>query len=135
MPTRNGGRRHWPSSRQHRRDDVTVSRTAMVVALWRARESARPAASRLFVDTLAPAFLGWRFRWALQLSRLPVLGAIVPWSLIDGHWTGSRGTVVVRTRYIDDVVDDALRSGVGQVVILGAAFASRTHRTRGSERG
>src|SRR5262245_37921206 len=113
---------------------MTVSRTAMVVALWRARESARPAASRLFVDTLAPAFLGRRFRWALHLSRLPMLGAIVPWSLIDGHWMGSRGTVVVRTRYIDDVLADALRSGVEQLVILGAGFDSRAYRMRGIER-
>src|SRR5262245_33407187 len=133
MPTRIGGRRHWRSSRQHRRDDMTVSRTAMVVTLWRARESSRPAAGRLFEDTLAPAFLGRRFRWALHLSRLPVLGAVVPWSLIDGHWTGSRGTVIVRTRYIDDVLADALRSGVEQVVILGAGFDSRAYRVRGIE--
>jgi len=106
----------------------------MVVALWRARESSRPAASRLFEDTLAPAFLGWRFRWALHLSRLPALGAIIPWSLVDGHWTGSRGTVVVRTRYIDDVLASALRSGLEQVVILGAGFDSRAYRIRGIER-
>jgi methyltransferase (TIGR00027 family) len=111
-----------------------VSRTAMVVALWRARESSRPAAARLFEDPLAPAFLGWRLRWALHLSRLPVVGAAVPWSLIDGHWSGSRGTVAVRTRYIDDVLGEALRSGVEQVVILGAGFDSRAYRIRGIER-
>jgi len=106
-----------------------VSRTATVVALWRARESLRPASIRLFEDTLAPAFLGWRFRWALHLSRLPVVGAALPWSLIDGHWPGSRGTVVVRTRYIDDALGEALRSGVEQVVILGAGFDSRAYRS------
>jgi methyltransferase (TIGR00027 family) len=113
---------------------AAVSRTAAVVALWRARESARPATVRLFEDPLAPSFLGWRFRWALHLSRLPVVGAAVPWSIIDGHWPGSRGTVVVRTRYIDDVLSDALRSGVEQVVILGAGFDSRAYRVRGIER-
>lgn len=111
-----------------------ASRTAAVVALWRARESARPAPTRLFEDPLAPAFLPTRFRWALQLSRLPMIGAAVPWSLIDGHWSGSRGTVAVRTRYIDDVVREALRSGVEQVVILGAGFDSRAYRLRGIER-
>jgi methyltransferase (TIGR00027 family) len=111
-----------------------VSRTAAVVALWRARESLRPAPVRLFEDPLATAFLGWRFRWALHLSRLPVVGAAVPWSLIDGHWPGSRGTVAVRTRYIDDVLSEALRSGVEQVVILGAGFDSRAYRIRGIER-
>jgi methyltransferase (TIGR00027 family) len=111
-----------------------VSRTATVVALWRARESSRSVTTRLFEDPLAPAFLGWRFGWALHLSRLPVIGAALPWSLIDGHWAGSRGTVVVRTRYIDDVLGEALRSGVEQVVILGAGFDSRAYRIPGIER-
>ena len=105
-----------------------VSRTAALVALYRAIESARPAATRLFGDPFAPAFLEWRFRWALRLSRLPVVGAAVPWSLVDGLWSGPRGTVAVRTRYIDDVLSEALRSGVEQVVILGAGFDSRAYR-------
>ena len=111
-----------------------VSRTATVTTLWRARESSRSATSRLFEDTLAPAFLGRRLRWALHLSRVPMVGAAVPWSLIDGHWPGSRGTVVVRTRYIDDVLGDALSRGAEQVVILGAGFDSRAYRLRGIER-
>jgi methyltransferase (TIGR00027 family) len=111
-----------------------VSQTARVVALWRARESSRSAASRLFEDTFARSFVGWRFRWALHVSRLPMVGAVVPWSLIDGHWTGSRGTVAVRTRYIDDVLVDALRRGVEQIVILGAGFDSRAYRIGGIER-
>jgi O-methyltransferase involved in polyketide biosynthesis len=28
-----------------------------------------------------------------------VIGAALPWSLVDGHWSGPRGTVAVRTRY------------------------------------
>jgi len=103
----------------------------MVVALWRARESQRPVASRLFDDDLAPAFLGQRLKWALRVSHLPLISRAVPWSLIDGHWSGSRGTVAVRTRYIDDVLTAALRSGVEQVVILGAGFDSRAYRIPG----
>ena len=110
-----------------------VSRTAAFVALYRAIESSRSAATRLFEDPFALAFLGWRVRWALYLSRLPVVGAALPWSLIDGHWPGPRGTVAVRTRYIDDVLGEALRSGVDQVVILGAGFDSRAYRIRGIE--
>ena len=111
-----------------------VSRTATVVTLWRATESVRAATTRLFEDPFAAAFLGWRFRWALYLSRLPVIGAGVPWSLIDGHWSGARGTVVVRTRYIDDLLGAALRRGVDQVVILGAGFDCRAYRIQGIER-
>jgi len=111
-----------------------ASWTATLVALYRAIESARPAPTRLFEDPFAPAFLGWRFRGALQLSRLPVVGEAFPWSLIDGHWAGPRGTVAVRTRYIDDVLVDALRDGVDQVVILGAGFDCRAYRIRGIDR-
>jgi methyltransferase (TIGR00027 family) len=42
--------------------------------------------------------------------------------------------VAVRTRYIDDVLGEALRTGVDQVVILGAGFDSRAYRIRGMER-
>jgi hypothetical protein len=41
-----------------------------------------------------------------------VVGAAVPWSLIDGHWAGPRGTVAVRTRSIDDALAEALRGGL-----------------------
>ena len=104
------------------------SRTAALVTLYRAIESSRPAAMRLFDDPFAPLFLEWRFRTALRLSRLPVIGAAMPWSLVDGHWSGPRGTVAVRTKYIDDCLVDALRQDTEQVVILGAGFDCRAHR-------
>jgi methyltransferase (TIGR00027 family) len=111
-----------------------VSRTAELVALYRAIESSRSAATRLFVDPLAPAFLGRRFRWALRAFRLPAVGAALPWSVIDRHWSGPRGTVAVRTRYIDDILGAALRRGADQVVILGAGFDGRAYRIPGIER-
>jgi len=104
------------------------SRTAALVTLYRAIESSRRPAMRLFDDPFAPLFLEWRFRTALRLSRLPVIGAAMPWSLIDGHWSGPRGTVAVRTKYIDDCLLDALRHGAKQVVILGAGFDCRAYR-------
>jgi methyltransferase (TIGR00027 family) len=110
------------------------SHTATLVALYRAIESSRPAPARLFEDRFAPAFLGPRARWALRLSRLPVVGAALPWALVDGHWSGPRGTVAVRTRYIDDALGDALRAGVDQVVILGAGFDCRAYRMPGIDR-
>jgi methyltransferase (TIGR00027 family) len=114
--------------------DRGPSRTAAAVTLWRAIESSRPPSVRLFEDPLAPLFLGRRFRWALRLSRLPVVGGAVPWSLVDGHWAGPRGTVAVRTRYIDDRLGDALCRGTEQVVILGAGFDSRAYRLPGIAR-
>jgi methyltransferase (TIGR00027 family) len=109
----------------------TVSRTAEVVALYRAIESSRAPAARLFDDPFAPDFLDERFRWALRMSRLPVVGAAFPWRLVDGHWAGPRGTVAVRTRYIDDLVGDAIRRGATQIVIFGAGFDCRAYRIPG----
>src|SRR5262245_50842178 len=111
-----------------------ASRTAELVALYRAIESLRSATTRLFDDPLAPAFLGSRFRWALRAYRIPAIGAAVPWSIIDGHWSGPRGTVAVRTRYLDDALGAALRRGANQVVILGAGFDCRAYRIPGIER-
>jgi methyltransferase (TIGR00027 family) len=115
--------------------DRGVSRTAAFAALWRAIESSRSPATRLFEDPLAQTFLPWRYRWALRVSRLPGVGAVLPWSLVDGHWPGPRGTVAVRTRYIDDLVRAALRRGVNQIVILGAGFDSRAYRIPGHRGG
>lgn len=110
------------------------SHTATLVALYRAMESSRSPAARLFEDPFAPAFLGRRARWALRLSRVPVVGAALPWALVDGHWAGPRGTVAVRTRYIDDALEEALRGGLDQVVILGAGFDCRAYRVPGIDR-
>jgi methyltransferase (TIGR00027 family) len=53
---------------------------------------------------------------------------------IDRGWPGARVSVVVRTRFIDDVLEDALAHGVDQVVIVGAGFDSRAYRVPGAER-
>src|SRR4029450_13893101 len=90
------------------------SRTAALVTLYRAIESSRPAATRLFDDPFAPLFVEGSFQTALRLSRLAVIGAAMPWSLVDGHWSGPRGTVAVRTKHIDDSLVDALRHGAKQ---------------------
>src|SRR5262249_38465231 len=52
----------------------------------------------------------------------------------DGHWAGPRTTVAVRTKYIDDALEDALRRGIEQVVILGAGFDARAYRIPRIER-
>jgi len=113
---------------------ATPSHTATLVALYRAIESSRAEAVRLFDDPFAPDFLDWRFWCALQLYRLPLVGTALPWGLVDGHWGGARGTVAVRTRYIDDFLGAALRDGVDQIVILGAGFDCRAYRTAGIDR-
>jgi methyltransferase (TIGR00027 family) len=103
-----------------------ASRTAQYMALFRALESTRGAA-RLFDDPFASAFLPGGLRVVARAARVPPVGDLVR-RYIDRRWPGVRTSAVARTRYIDDVVTDALRAGATQVVILGAGFDARAYR-------
>jgi methyltransferase (TIGR00027 family) len=103
------------------------SRTAAYMALFRAIESTRPAAERLFDDPLASSFLDRRLRIAALAARLPIIGGLVPW-YIDRRWPGPRPSGVVRTRAIDDAVSEALVEGCSQIVLLGAGYDTRAYR-------
>lgn len=102
------------------------------MALFRAIESHGRVGRRLFQDPFAYGFLRARYRWVVRLSRAPVLAPMVPW-VIDRRWPGPRGAGIMRTRYIDDALSDALREGLEQVVILGAGFDCRAYRIAGTE--
>lgn len=102
------------------------------MALFRALESARRPAKRLFKDPLARRLLDCRLRLVVRLSRVPVIGIAIPW-FIDRRWPGARTSAVARTRLIDDALGNALHAGVGQVVILGAGFDCRAYRIPGIE--
>ncbi len=108
-----------------------ASATAEFNALFRAIESARhPRRKRLFEDPLAPCFLGPRAQKFLRLSRVPLLGHLVPW-YIDRKWPGVRPSALGRTCWIDDQLRDSLQNGVKQIVILGAGYDCRGYRIPG----
>ena len=96
-----------------------VGRTAIGVAYVRAAETARPDA--LFRDPCAQWFVD-ATRWRPPESR----------EVIDERygrvWQRVIEGAVVRTRFLDDYVLDAARSGCGQVVILGAGLDARAYR-------
>lgn len=104
-----------------------ASRTAEYMALFRALEGTRSADQRLFEDRFAAAFLSPRLRLVVGLSKVPLAGGLVR-AYIDRRWPGARTSAVARTRFIDDAAEEALRSGVEQVVILGAGFDARAYR-------
>lgn len=109
------------------------SRTAELVALFRALESRLSADRRLFDDPYARAFLGARLGTVLALARAPLAGELVI-QTIDRGWPGARAWVAVRTRFIDDALIAALAEGIGQVVIMGSGFDTRAYRVPGVER-
>ena len=110
-----------------------ASRTAEYMALYRAMESARPSRKRLFRDPFAIHFLRPSLRIAAALCRVPLVASALAW-YADRRAPGARTSAIARTRFIDDVVSQALTDGIRQVVILGAGFDCRLHRIPGIER-
>jgi methyltransferase (TIGR00027 family) len=110
-----------------------ASRTAEYMAAFRALESSSPPGRRLFDDPFARSLLRPTTRTLVRLARLPIVGQIVL-SLVDSRTPGARTSGIARTRYIDDSLRLALDEGVDQVVILGAGFDCRAHRTAGIAR-
>ena len=111
-----------------------ASRTAEFMALFRALESVRhPVSARLFDDRFARGFLRPSLRAVVDVSRVPVVGRAVA-AYIDRRWPGARSSGIARTRLIDDLVEEALRDGIAQLVILGAGFDCRAYRIAGLER-
>jgi len=97
------------------------------MAFFRALESARPLRVRIISDPFAMYFLRPALRCAVFLSRVPLLGGAVTW-YADRRLPGARTSGVARTRLIDNVLGEALRDGIAQVVILGAGFDCRAYR-------
>jgi methyltransferase (TIGR00027 family) len=97
------------------------------MALFRAVETANPPDRRLFEDPYAAALLTGRLRALAAFARLPVVGWLAT-AFLDIGWPRTRSSAVVRTRLIDDLVRQAIRTGAGQALLLGAGFDSRPYR-------
>jgi methyltransferase (TIGR00027 family) len=109
-----------------------ASRTAEYMALFRALESSRRPSKRLLVDSFAYYFLRPLLKVTVGLSRVPLIGATVPW-LIDKTWSGAHSSGIARTRLIDDYLCASLHNGFDQIVILGAGFDYRAYWIAGIE--
>jgi methyltransferase (TIGR00027 family) len=103
------------------------------MAYFRALESARPTARRLFYDRFAPQFLSPVLRGAAAIARVQAFAPLVD-AYTDFRLPGARTSAIARTRLIDDVLENALRDGISQVVILGAGFDCRAYRMPELER-
>jgi methyltransferase (TIGR00027 family) len=98
-------------------------KTALRLAYYRAIEAYQPEREQLFEDGISRELMpnSWK------VSLLPgVRHAIVTFT--EQFAPGIMGSIYCRTRYIDDVLRNALRQGVDQVVILGAGFDARAYR-------
>jgi methyltransferase (TIGR00027 family) len=96
-------------------------------AVLRAVESYRPHGERLFDDSVSMALLPPFWRGVIRLLKAAAL--LEPLlALRERQFPGVIGNLLCRTRYIDDVLEHALGSGLDQVVVLGAGFDTRAYR-------
>ena len=91
-----------------------------------------PEDKRLFEDPYALKLLPFGWRVVFRFFFLPGLRPVVL-ALRERRMPGSLGSILCRTRYIDDVLKTALADRVEQVVILGAGFDSRAYRITGMD--
>jgi methyltransferase (TIGR00027 family) len=105
-----------------------ASRTAQLMAMFRALESARPAGARLFADPFAICFLKRPIRLAIRVAEKSTTFQSRFANFIDQHWPGARPSGVARTVFIDRTLRGALASGAEQVAILGAGYDARAYR-------
>jgi len=97
------------------------------MALFRAIETVRPSHKRLFADPYAAIFLDGGLKRAIKLSTLPFIGRLIP-KIIQSKGPGALSSGIARTKYIDDLLEQTIRNGVRQVIILGAGFDTRALR-------
>jgi methyltransferase (TIGR00027 family) len=98
-----------------------TSITALGIALIRAVEYERPAVERICSDPLARRFIS---TWFYQLGKLLV-------GYGERKGPGVAGFLTARCRYMDDILEECLAGGIGQLVILGAGLDSRAYRFDG----
>ncbi len=101
-------------------------------ALIRAMENLLPEDKRLFDDPYSEKFLSPFYKFFVILMRSPkILNFLI--KIREKLTPGIIGGLICRSRYIDDVLNNAIREGVGTVVNLGAGMDTRAFRIPGIE--
>jgi methyltransferase (TIGR00027 family) len=104
--------------------------SAETLAALRAIVSREPSLAVPCTDPLARRFLGWRHRLLTGAVPRPLLR----W-LVERISPGSYCFTIARTRHFDELLLESVRSGVEQVVLLGAGYDSRAARFAEALRG
>jgi methyltransferase (TIGR00027 family) len=107
-----------------------VGNTALGAAVCRLIEQYQPAETRLFNDPVVKDLVGAPLRIAMQIAPMRSLTVNQTNAVAKGLY----GAQVCRARFIDDTVQNALASGIGQLVILGAGLDTRPYRLKGVDK-
>ncbi|MFI9846338.1 SAM-dependent methyltransferase [Nonomuraea sp. NPDC051941] len=104
-----------------------AAQTALGPMMIAAAEQYEPPGRRLIDDGLAIGLLPVTMRAAVRACRWP---AVRRWMIAasEKRAPGIWGAVLCRKRYADDKVTEAFRTGITQVVVLGAGLDTRACR-------
>jgi len=105
----------------------TASRTAQYMAFFRALETKRNQRKRLFTDPYAIHFLNKKLQTISLFSALPFVHKSIG-KIIQRKIPGAYTSGLARTKYIDDLLQQAIARGAKHVIILGAGFDTRALR-------
>ena len=108
------------------------SSTAYGVAFLRAAENLLPQDKRLFEDPCSANILPPIYKFFVIIMRPPRIWNFLM-NMREKSTPGVIGGILCRTRYIDDVLNNAIKEGVGAVVNLGAGMDTRAFRIPGIE--
>lgn len=97
---------------------MQASTTAQGIAFVRALESSKPAGERICYDPLARRLVSPAFY---------LLGKLFA-GYAERRGPGVVGFLAARCRYVDDFLQECLKTGLEQLVILGAGLDSRAYR-------
>ena len=109
--------------------DGSIGAELALMALLMTIESSRPEGQRLFDDRFSRNLLPVLWRVLLLPGLYHVLIAAV-----ERRSPGTLGSLLCRTRYIDDALVSSLRTGTRQVAVLGAGFDTRPYHIPGIDR-
>ena len=109
---------------------MAISKTAEYVAFYRALETLEPRREPLFRDPYASLFVNRGLALELRLARIRPLYEPVT-RAVDRRAPGARLAAAARTRFIDDLTEQAAARGLAQLVLVGAGFDCRAHRLSG----
>ncbi|MGD2067629.1 MAG: SAM-dependent methyltransferase [Gemmatimonadota bacterium] len=102
------------------------------IAVLRGLEQRRPEGGRLVDDPVSLRLLPAASRGLIRVLQSTGLADAIL-RRRERQLPGVIGSLLCRTRYMDDVLRESLEDGVRQVAILGAGFDTRAYRVPGLE--
>jgi methyltransferase (TIGR00027 family) len=112
-------------------EEAQPSSTALGAAMFRAAHQLLDDPPKIFDDTFALRLCGCENETALRVQLDQVAAEIARRASIDFAQIALRhlrASVIVRSRYVEDELDRAIKRGVSQYVILGAGLDSFAYR-------